>query len=415
MRLIAFFVFCLFPAFGFAASEVDSVRHFFVTSKVEHGKVFQTNEFFKGENAQQKSVNSFSAFTLGVGWQTSDDGFWQGRHRFPALGIAVSTTRFNYSSEIGQPVSLFGFYRGVFARRGEIPRHAFRYNIDLGLAFRWKYYNKNTNPYNIAIGSPATVHVGLGLEYEYTLSDHFSLSFGGAFTHFSNGAIRKPNKGANLFSPFVRLTYYPRPYKPNCQYGFGYGNNPLCEARSKANEIQVTAAFAFKRVEHNLVAHPSLDTKYEDKPVFYVYTLKIGYLRQYSSKGKWGGGLNVCYDQWFGSDIRVSPEGHITKDLSHCPNKPNLGLYATHEFLIGNFAVLTDLGTYIYQPPTPWKEQKKDPVFERLGAKYYLPFNINVGVNVYAHNSKADFVEWCMGYRFRWSRWFVACATPRYF
>ena len=369
----------------------------YVTTKGEvNGRLAIVTDFFKGINKNEVKMKNFNSVSLGVGWQTTGKKQWELIHDLPSFGAAIYTARFDNEDEIGQPISLIGFYKGTFHRWDN---HAIRYNLDLGLTFNWKPYDHETNPYNIVIGSPVTVHISYGVEYEYTIANRLALAVGGSLTHFSNGSIRRPNKGANLASPHIRASYYFTEYKPrSVTQDFG---------RMKANEVLFTLGYGRKRVDISYWLYEGIDDKYINKPDYNAVTLKANYMRQYSHKAKYGGGLSLCFDDYLDTGIEVAQDGTIRKTGGKLKNQINLGIFASHEYLIGNLGILTDLGGYIYQPKA-FKEledsdpKKKTDVFERLGIKYYLPYNLFAGVNVYAHIAKADFVEWNIGYRLRW-------------
>lgn len=375
-------------AHAYAQDATSTQRTHFVTAKADAGIIANTNDFLDGLNAHNTPMKHFSSYSVGFGWQTNGSHEWEHIHNFPSFGVALYTASFDNSSEIGRPVSLYGFYKGTLWR-GQ--RAALQYNVDMGMAFNWTCFDKESNPYNIAIGSPATVHIGLGLEYTYSLCDHITIGAGANATHFSNGAIRKPNKGLNLLSPFVRLAYnIESPARAIRRTDFG---------KLKAHELTLTAGFGIKRSECDTIAHPTLDSEYQNSVKYTASTLQIGYLRQYGHKGKYGGGVSIVYDDWLGSQITVNGQD-ISKTRGKCSQRFTLGIYAAHELCIDKLSIITQLGAYVLQPDV---EQSKPRLFERAGLKYELPFGAHVGVNIYAHNfTKADFIEWNVGYRLRW-------------
>ncbi|MCQ2230187.1 MAG: acyloxyacyl hydrolase [Bacteroidales bacterium] len=369
----------------------------FITARGEiGGRLAQVTDFFKGDNQHGVEMKNFNAVNIGIGWQTTGKKDWERIHDLPAFGVALYTARLDNAAEIGKPISLMGFYKGTMHRWGN---HAIRYNIDLGLTFNWKPYDYETNRDNIVIGSPVTVHIGYGVEYEYTIANRLALAIGGTLTHFSNGSIRRPNKGANLASPHIRASYYLNEYQPRSVVkDFG---------RMKAHEMLFSVGYGRKHVDIDSWLYEGIDYKYINKPDYNAATIKVNYMRQYSHKAKYGGGLSLCYDDYLDTGIRVDQDGTIRKTGGRLKNQINIGVFASHEYLIGNLGILTDLGGYIYQPRAYKQFEESDPkkktaVFERLGIKYYLPMNLFAGVNVYAHIAKADFVEWNIGYRLRW-------------
>lgn len=366
-------------------------RSAYITAKADAGMIANTNDFLDGLNAHNTKLKSFAAYTLGIGWQTTGKREWEQIHNLPSFGVGLYTAKLDHNEEIGQPISLFGFYKGTMWRNGA---HSIKYNIDLGLAFNWKAFDKYTNPYNITIGSPVTVHLGLAVEYNYTIAERLILGAGAGATHFSNGAMRKPNKGLNLISPYLRVSYLMN--KPQ--------NAPILHdvlnTRQKGHEVFVTLGMGMKRSECDTIQYPQLDHEIQMGAKYMMSSLQMGYLRQYGHKGKFGAGLSLIYDEWLGSSLR--PIGNDVEVVKGDAGKRyTLGGFVAHELLIDRLCVHVQLGAYFLTPSGI--EQEKPEFFQRAGVKYLLPLNTYVGVNIYAHKlSKADFIEWNIGYRMPW-------------
>lgn len=365
-----------------------------VTARTEIGKILQTNDFLRGDNAHKTSMRHFKSAQLSLGWQTLGDKEWERVHRLPSFGLGVGTAWFDNKPEIGQPISVFGFYNGVFARIGN---SAFRYNIEMGLALHWNCYDAKHNPYNITIGSKATVHLGLGVEYAYTVADKFTASIGAGVTHFSNGAIRKPNKGLNLFGGQVKLAYR-------------LGGEKLPTARPpatkpKGNEVDISIGYGLKRFECDTVACSGLRSQFDKNARYTALTLQSTFLHRYCHKGKYGGGLTLLYDDHMGSRLICTPEGRAKVRHGDASHRFALGLMAAHEFCIARLGIVTQIGYYLIRPTGIAKDQQKEPLFQRAGLKYTFPCNIHAGINIYAHRlSIADFIEWNVGYSLNFRR-----------
>ncbi len=364
----------------------------FLSFRADLGQIIQTNDFLKGDNLHSTPMTEYYAYMLEVGLQSRGSKEWQQLYDFPSYGVGVYTATLDNRAEIGRPWSLFGFYRGTFFRSADF-RHTFRYNIELGLATNWHCYDEQTNPKNITIGSPVTAHLGLGLDYSYALTSNAQIGLGAGFTHFSNGAVRKPNKGLNLMSVGARLTYLLNPES--------YPTKNILP-KKKDNEIDFTFGMGVKRYECDTTLHPELTSEFKLGSRYMVSTLQVVYLHQYCHKGKYGLGVSVTYDEWLGSDTRTVGDD-VEVILGPTRKRFNFGLVASHEFCIANLSIPTQLGVYLYQPKGISQQKKK--LFQRMGVKYSFNCGLQAGVNIYAHQlSKADFIEWNLGYRLRISR-----------
>lgn len=373
----------------FCAMAQNEKSNIFTSLRTDYGKVTRTNVFLDGKNAAQHVFKTFSAHTAQLGLQTNGSKDWHHVHNFPQMGVGVQLTRLDYAEEIGRPFSVFAFYNGTFFRQ---QKHALRYSIDFGVATNWKPYNKDTNPYNVTIGSESTVHLSFGVEYAYRFAKQFEVGIGGAFTHFSNGALRKPNKGLNLLSPRLRLSYLLRET-----------NLPVRRTdidKPTGNEVFVAIGFGPKRYECD---YKFFDDKtpenfdiYPSNAKFHSITLQTGFLHRYGHKGKYGGGVNLLYDTWMGAIIRARA-GDAEIEMGNVSQRFALGLFAAHELCINRLSVVTQLGINVAEPKNLPDRKTRD--FERMGVKYTFTEKVSAGVYIYAHRfSKADFIEWSIGY-----------------
>ena len=57
------------------------------------------------------------------------------------------------------------------------------------------------------MGAGKSFYVDVGLNLQYSLTQHFDIATGFSLTHFSNGAIKKPNYGLNTIAPKISLKY----------------------------------------------------------------------------------------------------------------------------------------------------------------------------------------------------------------
>lgn len=375
------------------ASDSDTSKVVLISLKTDYGTLLKSNDFVRGQNLNNEIINKFSDLSLNVGWQTRGETEWEYLHHLPSFGIGIATTRLNNSDEVGKPFSVFGFYHGTIRRWQQ---SAFRYNFELGLAFNWKKFDSQSNPYNIAIGSKITSRISLGLDYEWFLAKRWQLGLGANLTHFSNGAMRKPNKGLNCVAPFVRLTYLFDDCKLN--------NLVIIPTKKQHHEVQITIGGGIKQEENSLARNPELSSEYEHVQKYKVLTLKANYMRQYSLKGKWGGGATIYFDEWRGCHLFIDENNNAHKVKTHSSHEPVVGLFLSHELLINKVGILTDIGGNVYLPHSDIEFQNRKILFERLGVKYYFPCNMFVGVNVLANSVKASIVEWNTGYALQWGK-----------
>lgn len=373
----------LVPLGSVAQTDDDAARYsHYVGLRGDAGKIMQTNDFLRS-----RDMKRFNGGQLEFGWQSLGSKEWERAHNLPSFGVGLGTVWLDNHNEIGHPTSLFGFYKGTIARLGG---HSIMYDIQAGLAWGWTCYDAKTNPDNIAIGSKATCRIGVGLDYAYTIRDKWKIGLGAGFTHYSNGAVRKPNKGINLGNAHLSLAYL-------------LERRPLPTVRKpayklKGNEIDITLGYGLKRFEVDTVEHPEVHGQYKLGSKYNSLTLQCQFLHRYCHKGKYGIGLSALYDELTGSDVRAKGDD-VEVVLGPGSKRFWCGVFGAHEFCIGQLAIVTQMGYYFHEPKgIPWR-QRKDASFQRAGLKYTLPLGVHAGVNIYAHRlTVADFIEWNIGY-----------------
>ncbi len=365
------------------------VRSTYFTLKYNNGAVLSTNDFVNGINNNSQSIDSYQSLSVGYGKQTRGRRDWEHIHNFPEFGIAFYTAKFQKGSEIGYPNALYGFYRAPFHRW---QRSALMFNLGFGLTYNWRPYHADDNPFNVAIGSHRTVYVGVGLGYNYSLSPHWVLATGLEATHFSNGAMRKPNKGINLVAPYVSVNYL--------LSGNSVFNRKMNIPHQSSTELYFSLGAGRKRGEFDTIKYAGLLNPYQDV-MYRINSLSTALMRQYSHKSKAGLGIDIIYDEWLGSSITVNDRGEADKVLSkRSADRYAMGMFVAHEFCISRLSVVTQVGTYLWRSDV---ENKKYAVYQRAGLKYHFSNDMFIGINIFAHKlSKADFIEWNAGYRFRW-------------
>lgn len=360
----------------------------FAFIKGGHGNVINTNDFLDGINAHNTPVKHYTSVSAGFGVQTTGKTDWEHIHNFPQFGVAVYKASFDNEKEIGRPISILGFYKAPIFRRGN---SAIMYNVGLGLTFNWKCYDYQTNPYNITIGSKSTVYLGLGFEYNYTIAKQLVVGAGVEATHFSNGATRKPNKGLNIATPYLTVSYLLNPM-PKLQ-------RRIDIERKRNNEIYIAIGGGIKRTECDSTQFPDAKPRFMDSK-YYVGTISTAYMRQYGNRGKFGGGINIIYDDWLGSTVKMNGN-KAEKEAGDVNKRFTLGVFASHEFCIDRLSIITQMGCYVLKSKHVYRN--KPDINERAGIKYHFKNDMFAGVNIYAHQfSKADFIEWNIGRRFTW-------------
>ena len=389
MRLLYILLLLLFPLFV-KAQEDSTLIHknkVWINSSLQalyhNGYVFPTNDFLRGTNIEATRINAFQTFSLKFSTQTTGDKLWQQLYKYPNWGIGVSVIDFHNPEEIGVPLAFYGFFNAPFKRWQKV---SFNYEMGFGATFNWKSFNPVNNKYNIAIGAGVSFQIDAGLNLHYNLTNRIELVSGFSLTHYSNGALKKPNFGINTIAPEVGLKYnfYDRP-------AFHKQEVPIF---IKKNEWLFSAFGGAKNVIFDSV---NIDIREKYEGVFFpVFGISTTYNRQISYMSKIGAGMTFSYDGSVNAQIAVD-KNELDPVDSPLSDKIQISIYPSYELVIDKLSVIIQPAFYIYRKN--FKDQS--PVFhQRIGIKYHISDNIFAGITLRDYSFHiSDFIEWNLGFR----------------
>src|SRR5690606_29837326 len=273
---------------------------------------------------------------------------------------------------IGSPYAIYGFMQSPF---GNLKKKywSFDYRIGLGISGNFKPYDPETNPLIVGIGANNNVCIDVGIGGQYKISPNWRIGLALAYHHFSNGALRLPNKGVNLIPITASVTYQPdghsvlpdrsniQPYPDKILYHINYGIGWKQLDKDKDERFLKTTlgAYASKHVSHKWRVGAGVDLFYSD---------------------------SGNYDEIAGDD-----SGKLSAKLSGGPS-----FYLVH-VLTRRLVVNGNIGYYIHKRSF---NGEINHIFLRAGARYYVYKDFNAGISIKAHKGKADFIEWTVGYTF---------------
>lgn len=367
--------------------KAESKNYSFISSRYHAGWVLQTNDFLRGENQKGSPINNYQSLAFSYGVQTSGHKEWHHILNFPYYGVSFYNANFFNSKELGYPTALFGFL-GMPLQRWQ--RSAFGYELGFGMAYNWQPYDADQNPFNLAIGSSKTVYINASLVYSYDLTPRWQLKSGASFTHFSNGAMKKPNAGINLVSPFVELNY-------------SFRDKPVLirqpqPAYPKHYEVAVQLGAGLKEELYKNPDSPGLKTIGS----FTVVNFSMAWLKQETWKNKWGAGFDLTYDTQGNLRIDYNTADGVPAlyKSTHELDYMKLGIYGTYEFCIDRLSIASYLGVYALRKHF---DTEQPLIYQKIGMKYHFKNDLYLGLLVRAYRlTVADVIEWNIGYRIKW-------------
>ena len=357
---------------------------FFFSLKGESGIVFQTNDFVSNEG-----ITGFSSLSLKFCQASRGDKWQDYAYGMPYFGVGLYAATFN-DQRLGIPVS---FYLIHGARILSIlPKLSFNYEFNLGYSTNWNHYDLFDNPDNIAISTKQNVHVGANLYFKVKPFRHIDANIGFSLTHFSNGAVRLPNKGLNMAAPYIEICYNINPPEPRSKQEL-HLSPPKIEKRLR-HDLLLT--FSSRQIFYYPVNESTM--RYIDYK-FRVFGLSYAPMIVSNHTFRWGPSLDIVYDESGGSTTsyeqwEVDGLFYDRVKLGEFKQRIGIGLSAKGEAVMPYFSFFANVGYNIYSG-NPYDK----PFYQILGVKipFYRNFFGTFGIRS-NYFSKAQFIFWSAGY-----------------
>ena len=356
---------------GFAQKHRNS--GLYIETHATQGIVIPSNDFVRGDNREELPINNFSATDLRIGWQTTGDKAWHHVHNLPYYGIGIHNIVFSNEDEIGYPAALYFFFGAPFARKG---RSSFDYEFSFGLSHNWEPYNDVDNPFNVAIGSYRNAYIDGKIKYVRYLGKRVSLDAGVRVTHFSNGAMKFPNAGINLFAPFVGLRYnvIVKEQTPREQL-----RRQQIEPKE---EFNIILASGKRSVKHTSTINEHMVS---------LVNISFEYLKPAGSKFKYGLGVDLGLDQ----NRNLTIDGDCV-ELASKKKQFFSAVSIIGQSRANRLAVQAGIGYELFNNNRLYLS---NDISQRLGLRFYVHKNAFAGIAIKAKGfNTADYIEWSIGY-----------------
>ncbi len=349
----------------------------------QYGFVMPTNDFVRGENTENKSISQVYAISFRYAIQTAGEKYWHQMYDYPSYGFGIYTADFNVKNQLGKPVALYAFISKPIFTEG---KYSLTGDYALGMAFNWKHFTPS-NPERVAMGGEASCYIDATLTLNRSISQNYTLGLGLSLSHFSNGAIRKPNKGLNLISSKLSLNYLPQPMKHQKTIPLPYFDkhtDDLWSVFIGSHNVLTTLPENFK------------DDRYNRRSYF-VFGIDRRVLRRFNLKHSLGFGIGLGYNQYVGTNYKIFGRELCFYEINHS-ERFNLSAYISYEYRIHRLGIVLEPGIYLYKN----KQDESRRLFQRIGLRYNFNNGFFAGLNLRAANfSVAQYIEWTIGFATR--------------
>jgi lipid A 3-O-deacylase PagL len=321
-----------------------------------------------------------SGFDINFTWQTYGKKEWHQFQNYPKVGIGAMVFNLGDRDTLGYAYGIdYNITLPLFKSE--------KFRIDCllasGFAMLDRPFNRMSNPNNNAIGSRLNVIAHMKFMSYYQFNPKWKLTFGGSFTHFSNGAAQLPNFGVNIGSGMVGLTFTPTPLN---------SSDYIKHDASKASDRKLGL-----RLEYSI--------GYRESQTFGGPRYPI---KAYSLGGVYY--LNKINRLLFGSDYEFNRAIYVfgnnvfqfNSDREAFWGASRITIFVGDEFVFGNFGVTLQAGYYLgnfsYQVP--------QPIYFKMIARYYVPVlkkpftRAFAGISLKSHFSVAEYFALNIGLEF---------------
>ena len=298
----------------------------------------------------------------------------------------------NYTSKLGNFLTLYGTFNRPLYRN----KHwQWGYYLGTGIAYTSLKYNQKNDIDNEYIGSHLNIYFNAGLYGQVKIAKEWSVKGGLDFAHHSNGAMARPNKGANYLGPFVGLIYEPQ-----------QTTSPIVKRNTEATQpfqkywfTEFTLGLGGKTLLEEWLQtqfntpQGQPDYRKEHFTYYGAYSFHTHLLYRYARRWASGVGVGLFYGEYAHRIARMDKENGHT-DEKHSPWSASIE--ARHEVYYGNVSVRLTLGYYLYRHMGYSANHGLEyPYHEQVGVFYSFPKlkGLTLGFSVNAHATKADFTE----------------------
>ena len=404
-------IFCLLCSLSLAATNIDYRLSLRAGVIMPDGKVATT-----------PSAGAEFAVSFQPDWQSLRE--WNNAR----VGVALSYWKLDAAhigsqDILGHAIAPYAFMQIPFYSS---PHFEIGVRPGVGLSFITKtYYNTATDEqlYNVlqapninqSVGSVVNFYFPEALYFHFPVRSGWSLGIAAGWYHMSNGSIKQPNSGYNIFSGELNVTYRPEediPLQPKTTNEYS-----LEALRAKHCEIEMAWSGAARQVY------------YKDRQTFFCSELQLAAYWRAHRIFRLGGGVDVFYDGAYYDRPTKFGKTYLTgATQADCWR---VGVSIQPEFVVGHFSAGFHFGVYLYDPVKNRELTKEDTgysdlwekgiladkglfypynlikagsagypdgwLYTQIAVRYRLPYHVFVHATMKAHLTKVEFVAVGLG------------------
>lgn len=407
VKRIAWLLWVIFPLLSYAEG-LDTLHHWKMEVSAMPGRLISTDrwqkEWMKEKNNMAYDVRvSFrtlpqdsDSFAADYGYPTLSVGLrWQQNHGItmhkPLSSSWPYLEEVDYDSQMGNIITLYGqFSRPLWQNE----RWQVGYDLNFGVGYSHRRYDVKDNIDNEVIGAHWNIFFGMGANASYRIGRNWGLSGGVQFYHHSNGALNRPNKGANILSPYLGAFFLWD--KPSAE------KTPLSSHPQTETRFQPSLYFQFDlSVGSRTMLEEWIHTQFETRPGeedyrkatfrnYASYSFQTSMMYRYARR--WASGIGA--DVYYGNYHKKAEVFNRYRGYNDKLSPWSVGLSIRHEVFYHRLSLPMSLGFYVYRNMGEMAKELEKPYYETIGLSYRIPgIEWKIGGRVKAHLAKADLTE----------------------
>lgn len=362
-KFLAFIIVCfIFINISFSQDTTNFFKStkFVFSPRLKYGFImphYETFRFFiKGH---VKSVE------LNIGIKQNGKKLWQSIYNHPDVGVGFYFANLGNNEVLGNAKSVYGYFN---TKMLEYKRLKLNLNLAIGISYLNKVFDMKTNYLNMALSSKLNVFFCGGFESKFRLTSKYYLVSGFDLTHYSNGAIKMPNKGINVISYRFGVDYI---FNEKVKEEF------IVKEKYKKNyDFFANYSFGIRRT------YPV-----SDNTIYLISVLSTDFGINTNYKSRFGIGIDVINNM---ASVKLFEESGIYN--SSFTDYFQGGVHFSYDLKLGKTSIYINQGYYFYS-----KIPKSVKIYERVGLKYKLNKLVYLNLSLNTYFVRAEWIEWGIG------------------
>jgi len=338
--------------------------------------ILPANPFLTRADAATDPIHWAPNLTIEFGRHTDGSQEWHELYGMPSIGVGLSIVSLHSAAAGGRPIEAYTFFSYPFARLSD--RVALTTDFGMGLSWRWRQLNEQTEGYEEVLGSSVDARIDWGFYVRYASTPRLAVFTGVDFTHRSNGGTVQPNLGINVLGPRVAVEYSFSPETPSA-------HPPIQPPPFHPSwDVVVGGAGGVKSVVES--RSPFV------RGSFGAFTVTGALQRHFYRFGRIAAGTDLFYDGSTGARADASEQ----EWRADAGQRFSLGLYGGYEHIVGRFSAIAQAGATAVRG----FDSVDSRLYSRFGWRYRITDGVWSTIAVRAHGfHNASALEIGAGFR----------------